>query len=34
MIGKLITAALLVAVVAVVVSMLPDVKRYRQMRAM
>jgi hypothetical protein len=34
MIGKLITAALLVAVVAVVVSMLPDVQRYRKMRAM
>jgi hypothetical protein len=34
MTSKLIKIALLIAVVAVVVTMLPDVKRYRRMRQM
>ncbi len=34
MVSKLITAALLITVVAVAVTMLPELKRYREMRQM
>jgi hypothetical protein len=34
MIGKLVTAAVVVAVVAVVVDSIPDIKRYLEIREM